>query len=139
MKNLEFKVEFMEKKKQYIYTFETLDVWKQSIDLTKIIYKIAENFPDNEQFGLSSQIKRAVVSISSNIAEGSAKQSLKEQAKFTEIATGSLFEVLNQTIIAYELKFIEGKDYLKTREIIDNLNRKINALKLSQLNRYNKP
>lgn len=129
----------MEKKKQYIYTFETLDVWKQSIDLTKIIYKIAENFPDNEQFGLSSQIKRAVVSISSNIAEGSAKQSLKEQAKFTEIAIGSLFEVLNQTIIAYELKFIEEKDYLKTREIIDNLNRKINALKLSQLNRYNKP
>ena len=139
IKNLEFKVEFMEKKKQYVYTFETLDVWKQSIDLTKIIYKITENFPDNEQFGLSSQIKRAVVSISSNIAEGSAKQSLKEQAKFTEIAIGSLFEVLNQTIIAYELKFIEEKDYLKTREIIDNLNRKINALKLSQLNRYNKP
>jgi len=129
----------MEKKKQYVYTFETLDVWKQSIDLTKTIYKIVENFPDNEKFGLSSQIKRAVASISSNIAEGSAKQSLKEQAKFTEIAIGSLFEVLNQTIIAYELKFIEEKDYLKIREIIDILNRKINALKLSQLNRYNKP
>ena len=83
-----------------------------------------------------SQIRRAVVSVSSNIAEGSAKQSLREQAKFTEISIGSLFEVLNQIIIAYELKFIKKEDYLKIREFIDNLNRQINALKLSQLKRY---
>ena len=89
----------MEKGKQYVYTFETLDVWKQSINFTKIVYKIADSFPNDEKFGLVSQIKRAVVSISSNIAEGSAKKSLREQAKFTEIAIGSLFEVLNQTIL----------------------------------------
>lgn len=126
----------MENKKQYVYTFETLDTWKKSIEFAKIIYKITDPFPNSEKFGLVSQIRRAVVSVSSNIAEGSAKQSLREQAKFTEISIGSLFEVLNQIIIAYELKFIKKEDYLKIREFIDNLNRQINALKLSQLKRY---
>lgn len=128
----------MEKRKQYVYTFETLDTWKKSIEFAKIIYKITDSFPNSEKFGLVSQIRRAVVSVSSNIAEGSAKQSLREQAKFTEISIGSLFEVLNQIIIAYELKFIKKEDYLTIREFIDNLNRQINALKLSQLKRYKK-
>ena len=99
----------MENKKQYVYTFETLDTWKKSIEFAKIIYKITDSFPNSEKFGLVSQIRRAVVSVSSNIAEGSAKQSLREQAKFTEISIGSLFEVLNQIIIAYELKFIKKR------------------------------
>ena len=128
----------MKKTKQYIYTFETLDVWKKSIEFAKIIYKITETFPNTEKFGLVTQIRRAAISVSSNLAEGSAKYSLKEQAKFTEIAIGSLFEVLNQIIIAFELEFIKKENYLNIREFIDNLNRQINALKISQLKRYNK-
>ena len=83
----------------YKYNFEKLEVWKNSIDFAKKIYEITECFPDVEKFGLVSQIRRAVVSISSNIAEGSAKQPLKDQARFTEMAFGSLMEVLNQIIL----------------------------------------
>ncbi len=82
-----------------------------------------------------SQIRRASVSISSNLAEGSAKQSLKDQARFTEISFGSLMEILNQIILSFELKFIKEKDYLSIRKCIENLSRQLNALKKSQLKR----
>ena len=122
----------------YKYNFEKLEVWKYSIEFAQKIYGITENFPDIEKFGLVSQIRRATVSISSNLAEGSAKQSLKDQARFTEISKGSLFEVLNQVIIAYELKFINEEDYLKIREKIDSLNKKLKAFENSQIKRYKK-
>lgn len=128
----------MEKETQYTYGFEKLNIWKDSILLAKDIYKITEIFPNTEKFGLVSQMRRAVVSIPSNIAEGSAKQSLKDQARFTEISKGSLFEVLNQVIIAYELKFIKEEDYLKIREKIDSLNKKLKAFENSQIKRYKK-
>ena len=128
----------MEKETQYTYGFEKLNIWKDSILFAKDIYKITETFPNTEKFGLVSQMRRAVVSIPSNIAEGSAKQSLKDQARFTEISKGSLFEVLNQVIIAYELKFIKEEDYLKIREKIDSLNKKLKAFENSQIKRYKK-
>lgn len=128
----------MEKETQYTYGFEKLNIWKDSILFAKDIYKITETFPNTEKFGLVSQMRRAVVSIPSNIAEGSAKQSLKYQARFTEISKGSLFEVLNQVIIAYELKFINEEDYLKIREKIDSLNKKLKAFENSQIKRYKK-
>ena len=128
----------MEKETQYTYGFEKLNIWKDSILFAKDIYKITETFPNTEKFGLVSQMRRAVVSIPSNIAEGSAKQSLKDQARFTEISKGSLFEVLNQVIIAYELKFINEEDYLKIREKIDTLNKKLKAFENSQIKRYKK-
>ena len=62
----------------YKYNFEKLEVWKYSIEFAKNIYEITESFPDAEKFGLVSQIRRAAVSVSSNLAEGSAKQSLKD-------------------------------------------------------------
>ena len=122
--------------KIYEYNFEKLEVWKYSIEFAKNIYEITEKFPDIEKFGLVSQIRRAVVSVSSNIAEGSAKQSLKDQARFTEIAFGSLMEILNQIILSVKLKFIKEKDYIDIREHIENLSRQLNALKKSQLKRY---
>ena len=120
----------------YEYNFEKLEVWKFSIDFAKKVYEITESFPDIEKFGLISQIRRAVVSISSNVAEGSAKQSLKDQARFTEMAFGSLMEILNQMILSFKLKFIKEKDYIDIRNYIENLSRKLNALKKSQLKRY---
>ena len=120
----------------YEYNFEKLEVWKFSIDFAKKVYEITESFPDIEKFGLISQIRRAVVSISSNVAEGSAKQSLKDQARFTEMAFGSLMEILNQIILSFKLKFIKEKDYIDIRNYIENLSRQLNALKKSQLKRY---
>ena len=120
----------------YEYNFEKLEVWKFSIDFAKKVYEITESFPDIEKFGLISQIRRAVVSIFSNVAEGSAKQSLKDQARFTEMAFGSLMEILNQMILSFKLKFIKEKDYIDIRNYIENLSRQLNALKKSQLKRY---
>lgn len=120
----------------YEYNFEKLEVWKFSIEFAKKVYEITESFPDIEKFGLISQIRRAVVSISSNVAEGSAKQSLKYQARFTEMAFGSLMEILNQMILSFKLKFIKEKDYIDIRNYIENLSRQLNALKKSQLKRY---
>ena len=120
----------------YEYNFEKLEVWKFSIEFAKKVYEITESFPDIEKFGLISQIRRAVVSISSNVAEGSAKQSLKDQARFTKMAFGSLMEILNQMILSFKLKFIKEKDYIDIRNYIENLSRQLNALKKSQLKRY---
>lgn len=121
--------------KYHTYSFEKLDVWKNSIKFSKIIYKITNKFPKSELFGIVNQIRRAVVSISSNIAEGFAKKSLRDQARFTEISYGSLLEILNQIILSYELSFIKTEDYCLIREEIENLGRQLNALRKSQLSR----
>ena len=123
--------------KDFRYSFEKLDVWKASIKFAKSIYQATSKFPSEEKFGLTSQIKRAVISISSNIAEGSAKKSLKDQARYTEIAYASLLEVLNQLILAYELEFISEELLLHLRLELENLSKQINALKNSQLRRIN--
>ena len=123
----------LEEVKNFVYGFEKLIVWQKSIELAKIIYSITSKFPRNETYGLSSQIQRAVVSISSNIAEGYVKYSPKEQIKFSEIAYGSLMEVLNQTIIAKELDYISEADYLIIRQNVEKISRMLNALRNSQL------
>ena len=119
------------------YSFEKLEVWREAISLTKDIYIASNNFPKEEMFGLTSQIRRAVVSISSNIAEGSSRTSLKDQARFTEIAYGSLMEVLNQLILANELKYVDEEKYISLREKIEDLSTKVNSLKISQKRRQN--
>ena len=125
----------LEKLNNYKFSFEKLEVWQFSINFAKIVYGIANKFPMEEKFGLTSQIKRAVISISSNIAEGSAKKSLKDQARYTEIAFGSLLEVLNQFILAFELSYISEQDLFIIRTEIESLSRQINALKNSQIRR----
>jgi len=80
---------------KYNYSFEKIEVWQLAKQLTVIIYKLTTNFPDEEKFGLTSQLRRASVSVPSNIAEGNSKSSLKEKAYFTEIAFSSLMEVRN--------------------------------------------
>ncbi|MGV6845005.1 MAG: four helix bundle protein [Lutibacter sp.] len=83
-----------------------LDVWKKSMDLVVIIYKISNLFPDSEKFGLTSQIRRAAVSIPSNIAEGAGRKGDKEFVQFIHIALGSLSELETQYLIAIQLEFI---------------------------------
>ena len=119
----------------YIYGFEKLEVWKNSITLAQLVYNITANFPKNETYGLTSQIRRAIVSVSSNIAEGSSKNSYKDQARFSEMAYGSLLEVLNQLIISYELEYINEECYIECRNQIEVLSRQLNAYKNSQITR----
>ena len=83
-----------------MFNFEKLDVWQEAIRFADFIYKVTAKFPEQERFGLTNQMRRAAVSISSNIAEGSSRLSRVEFARFVEIATGSLFEVLSQARIS---------------------------------------
>lgn len=85
-----------------------LEAWKCSIDFVSEIYKITQNFPKEELYGLTNQIRRCAVSIPSNIAEGSARQSDKEFIQFLYIATGSIAELETQLIIANNLSYIEN-------------------------------
>jgi four helix bundle protein len=103
----------------YTFSFEKLDVWKESIDLVKIIYKITLNFPPEEKFGLISQLRRASISISSNLAEGTSRNTNNDKAHFTTMSFSSAMEVLNQFIISKELNFILEKDYILVREKIE--------------------
>ena len=82
-----------------------LDVWKKSMDLVTEIYRFSKAFPDEERFGLTAQIRRAVVSIPSNIAEGTARKSNKELLQYISIALGSLAEVETQYLISIRLGF----------------------------------
>ena len=85
-----------------------LKVWQESIDLVKVIYDTMLNFPPNEQYGLSTQLRRAVVSIPSNIAEGCGRESNRELYHFLNVASGSLAEVETQCYIAYTLGYINN-------------------------------
>lgn len=112
-----------------IYSFEKLEVWEESIKIAVDIYNYTKQFPDDEKFGLVSQMRRSSVSISSNIAEGTSRLTNKDKAHFMTIAYSSALELLNQTIIAKELKFISEESYKNIRFEIESITNKINALR----------
>ena len=91
-----------------MHKYRELEIWKRAIDLTVDVYALSKNFPDDERFGLTSQIKRAAVSVPSNIAEGAGRNSNKEFNQFLGISTGSIFEVETQLIIAERLNFLSS-------------------------------
>ncbi|WP_339657158.1 four helix bundle protein [Flavobacterium frigidarium] len=99
-----------------------LDVWKQSMVLVEDIYALTKNFPSDEKYGLSSQIKRAVVSVPSNIAEGAGRKGDKEFIQFLYIAMGSLSELETQLILANRLQFTNSvESYLSQIEKIKKM------------------
>ena len=83
-----------------------LEAWKKSIDLVAEIYELTKNFPEDEKFGIVNQMRRAAISIPSNIAEGTARGSDKEAIRFLDISIGSLAELETQIIISEKLKYI---------------------------------
>ena len=89
-----------------MHNFKNLTVWQKSIDLATQIYSITACFPGDEKYGLTSQIRRAAVSIPSNIAEGAGRKSNKEFKHFLTISTGSIFELETQIIVAHRLNLI---------------------------------
>ena len=96
-----------------MHNFRKLDIWVEARQLVKDIYLLTQKFPANEQFGLLSQVRRAAVSIPSNIAEGSAKSSDKEFSRFIEHAVGSSFEAETQLILAFDLGYISLDEFEK--------------------------
>lgn len=117
------------------FSFEKLNVWQNSINFVEDIYKLTDKFPKSELYCLTSQIRRATISIPSNIAEGSTRKSFKDQARYTEIAFGSLLETLTQLIIAHKLQYINENDFNNSRIEIEKISRQLNALKNSQIER----
>jgi four helix bundle protein len=119
----------------YTYSFEKLEVWQLAHKFLIDIYILTRTFPDDEKFGMTNQLRRAALSISSNIAEGSSRKSLKDQYRFTEIAYGSLMESLNITIAAKDLYFNKQEEYSSMRVKIELLSNKLNAYYNSQKSR----
>ena len=89
-----------------MFTFEKLDAWQQAIEFANVVYDRTRSFPPDERFGLTNQMRRAAVSVSSNLAEGSSRSSRADFARFVEISTGSLFEVISQAFVAKRQKFL---------------------------------
>jgi len=90
-----------------------LDVWNKAMELTENIYSLSAGFPKEEKYGLISQIRRAAVSIPSNIAEGTARNSKKEFIQFLYIALGSVSEIETQLLLAHRLKYIKDSNLTK--------------------------
>jgi four helix bundle protein len=92
-----------------MHNFRQLNIWRDAIKLAKAVYAVTSNFPAHERYGLTSQINRAVVSVASNIAEGSSRNSNKEFAHFLSIAIGSLFELETQVTLSFEFGLIDNE------------------------------
>lgn len=99
-------------------THKDLDIWKKGIEFVVEIYKTTANFPKEELYGLTSQMRRAVISYPSNIAEGAARFSKKEFIQFLYISLGSLSEVETQLIIASRLKYLTNTELLEDIEVL---------------------
>lgn len=112
-----------------LYSFEKLEVWQLAKALTVNIYKLSENLPKDEKYGIISQLRRASFSVANNLAEGTSRNSDKEKVRFIEMSFGSLMEVLNILLIAKELELIGDKDLLDLRPKIEEIGNKMNALK----------
>jgi len=111
-----------------ISSYKELKVWKKSVDLSVLIYKVTESFPKSETFGLTSQIRRCAVSIPSNIAEGQKRGSISEYIQFLRIAYGSGAELETQLLIAWKIGFLSSSDYDDCLHLLDEIMRMLNKL-----------
>ncbi len=117
----------------FVYSFEKLVFWDDLRAFISEIYKITNNYPKSENYCLIDQIRRACISVSSNLAEGSSRLSRKDQAHFYQISFSSLMEVLSQLIVSLDLNYIDYGTYSSLRKRIDYLAKKITALRKSRL------
>ncbi len=113
------------------HRFKDLEIWKQSRALCAEVYLITTSFPENEKFGLTNQLRRACVSIPSNIAEGSSRNSNKEFCRFLDFSLGSAYEVETQLLIATDLNFIRSAQIEITIQQLHNIIKMILSFKKS--------
>ena len=99
------------------FSFENIVVWKKAHQFTCLVYSITRNFPEEEKFGLTSQFRRAAVSIGANIAEGYKKLSKADKLRFFNISEGSLAECQNYIILSHDLGYLGKKEYIELYNI----------------------
>jgi four helix bundle protein len=114
-----------------MFGFEKLQVWNKAVDFANAIYDVTATFPDDEKFGLRSQMRRAAISISSNIAEGSGRATNRDFRRFVEIAYGSLMETISQLLIAGRRRYIERESVVKVYGEGEELARMLSGLRAS--------
>jgi len=111
------------------FNFEKLDVWQRAVDLAAFIYDVTGKFPSDERFGITSQMRRAAVSVSSNIAEESSRSSRQDFARFVELAVGSLYELVSQGFIARKQGFLAEQAFQKLYSESEELIRMLSGLR----------
>jgi len=111
------------------FSFENLEVWQLSRELVASVYSLQSTFPSTERFGLGDQIRRAVVSVPSNIAEGNARRAVKEQIHFIDISFGSLMEVYCQLLLAFDLHYINEQQLNDCRTKIFSISKMLKGLR----------
>ncbi|MCX6740896.1 MAG: four helix bundle protein [Candidatus Parcubacteria bacterium] len=116
-----------------IKTFQDLKVWRKAHELTLAIYKNTEKFPNSELYGLISQIRRAAVSVASNIVEGFERKSAKDSLHFYNIADGSLEELRYQLLLARDLNYLNNAIYQKIIILAEEVSKMLNGWIKSQL------
>lgn len=118
----------MNQESRKIKNFTDLNAWVEAHELVLFVYKLTTSFPADEQFALVNQLRRAVVSITSNIAEGFSRRSYKEKSQFYSMALGFLTEVQNQLIIARDLKYITHEQFNQAEDLIITVSKLLNGL-----------
>lgn len=118
-----------------MFTFEKLEVWQDTMEMSVGIYRLTALFPKIEQFSLTDQIKRAISAVPANIAEGNSRSTGKDTAHFLSIAYSSLMETMNHLILAYKLGYIEEKTLQGFRLKIEKAGAQISSLRNFHLNR----
>lgn len=111
-----------------IKSFTDLKAWKEGHILVLMVYSTTKNFPKEEQYGLTNQIRRAGISVTSNIAEGFSRQSNKEKIQFYYMALGSLTEIQNQLLISRDVNYILDKDFTELSEQTIVISKILNGL-----------
>ena len=114
-----------------MFNFEKLDTWNEAIAFADVVYQLTRNFPAEERFGLTNQMRRAAVSISSNLAEGCSRSSRADYARLVEIATGSLFEVVSQATIGRNQGFLDPSAYQQVYDAAEKQSRMLSGLRKS--------
>jgi len=114
-----------------MFNFEKPDTWNEAIAFADIVYQLTRGFPAEERFGLTNQMRRAAVSISSNLAEGCSRSSRLDYARFVEIATGSVFEVVSQATIGRNQGFLDQSGYQRVYDAAEKQSRMLSGLRKS--------
>lgn len=117
-----------EMEKEKIKSFHDLRVWQEAHKLVVVIYKITKNFPKEELFGITNQIRRAAVSITSNIAEGFGRETIKDRIHFYIMSLGSLNETQNQLLISKDVGYLNEKSWIDLENQIIIVNKMLNGL-----------
>ena len=116
-----------------MFNFEKLETWQEAISFADLVYTVTRHFPDPEKFGLTNQMRRAAVSISSNLAEGSSSSSRPDFARFVGIATGSLFEVVSQSFIGRNQGFLSTEEFTQLYAAAEKQGKMLSGLRASLL------